>query len=290
MSTHIKLPLPANWREMRAKDLFDLNRPLLDQLPPPDQLPPELRRMVEQAKRHPIPEIVLRNAQLAMEKGPASWLDLPISMVASATETKTYPTTVGEVLEGIRAGKWEKIVKRVRDRHAKAFKDAEEEGKPDPAVAAKKAANSLKLKMPAVTWSGAFSERVDSAIETHSGFLCIDADNCAEPASTRAKLAADPYVQAAFISPTGTGCKALVRIPADANSHARGFAAARKHFNEAHGIAIDEACKTFPAFATWPTTPALSSDAKMPNSWSRCPKNSRKRQRRPKRPRATSKA
>jgi hypothetical protein len=184
-----------------------------------------------------------RNAQLAMEKGPASWLYLPISMVASATETKTYPTTVGEVLEGIRAGKWEKIVKRVRDRHDKAFRDAEEEGKPDPGVAAKKAAHSLKLKMPAVTWSGAFLERVDSAIETHSGFLCIDADNCTEPAGTRAKLAADPYVQAAFISPTGTGCKALVRIPADANSHAKGFAAARKHFSEAHGIAIDEACK-----------------------------------------------
>ena len=96
---------------------------------------------------------------------PSSWLDLPISMVSSATETKTYPTTFGEVLEGIRAGKWEKIVKRVQERYAKAFKTAEEEGKPDPAAAAKKAANSLKLKMPAVTCSGAFSERADSAIE-----------------------------------------------------------------------------------------------------------------------------
>ena len=89
----------------------------------------------------------------------SSWLGLPISMVASATETKTYPTTFGEALEGIRAGKWEKIVKRVRDCHAKAFKAAEEEGNPDPAAAAKKAAHNLKLKMPAVTWSGAFSER-----------------------------------------------------------------------------------------------------------------------------------
>ena len=59
----------------------------------------------------------------------------------------------------------------------------------------------------------------------------------------RAKLANDPYIQAAFISPTGTGCKALVRIPADASTHAGSFAAARKHFKEAHGITIDESCK-----------------------------------------------
>jgi hypothetical protein len=94
-----------------------------------------------------------------------------------------------------------------------------------------------------VTWSGAFSERVDSAIQSHSGFICVDVDNCQDPAEIRAKLANDPYIQAAFISPTGTGCKALVRIPPQADAHAQSFAAARKHFREAHGVTIDEACK-----------------------------------------------
>ena len=77
-------------------------------------------------------------------------------MVSSATETKTYPTTVGEVLDGIRSGKWEKIVKRVSAGYAKAFETAKEEGHPDPSIAAKKAANKLKRELPAVTFSGAF--------------------------------------------------------------------------------------------------------------------------------------
>ncbi len=177
------------------------------------------------------------------ENNTGGWRSVTISIVGSAVDTKTYPTTLGEVLEGIRTGKWEKIVKRVSAGYAKAFETAKEEGKPDPSIAAKKTANKLKRELPAVTFSGAFKERADSAIESHSGFICIDADNCAEPAGIRAKLANDPCVQAAFVSPTGTGCKALVRIPADASAHARSFAAARKHFKEAHGIAIDEACK-----------------------------------------------
>ena len=171
------------------------------------------------------------------------WSQLPVSMVASATKTETSSTTLGEVFEGIRTGKWEEPVKRVRERYAKAFKVAEEKGTLDPAAAAKEAVNKLKRDLPAVIPSGIFSKRADSAIEAHSGYICVDADNCAEPAVIRARLADDPCVQAAFVSPTGTGCKALVRIPADADTHERSFAAARKHFKEAHGIAIDEACK-----------------------------------------------
>ena len=96
----------------------------------------------------------------------SSWLDLPISMVSSAMETKTYPTTFGEVLKGIRAGKWERIVKRVRDRYASARKAAVEEGKPDPSAEAKKAANKLKLKMPAVTWSSLWNELTAQSLRT----------------------------------------------------------------------------------------------------------------------------
>jgi hypothetical protein len=62
----------------------------------------------------------------------SSWLKLPASMMSSATETKTDPTTCGEVLAGIRSGKWEKLVRRVRDGYAKAFETAVEEGKSNP--------------------------------------------------------------------------------------------------------------------------------------------------------------
>jgi hypothetical protein len=96
----------------------------------------------------------------------SSWLQLPISMVSSATETKTCPTTVGEVLAGIRSGKWAGPVKRVRDHYAKAYETAVEEGNPDPSAIAKRAVHRRKRDLPAVTFSGAFSRREDSAIES----------------------------------------------------------------------------------------------------------------------------
>ena len=73
--------------------------------------------------------------------------------------------------------------------------------------------------------------------------LCVDMDNCAAPAELRAKLATDKHVLAAFISPTGSGVKVLVRVKADASLHAASFAAARKHFGETFGVSVDEACK-----------------------------------------------
>jgi hypothetical protein len=173
----------------------------------------------------------------------SSWLQLPISMVSSATETKTCPTTVGEVLAGIRSGKWAGPVKRVRDHYAKAYETAVEEGNPDPSAIAKRAVHRRKRDLPAVTFSGAFSRREDSAIESHSGLLCVDVDNHDDCAGMRARMATDPFVQATFIAPTGSGIKALVRITPDTTTHTQSFAAARKHFEDAHGVSIDEACK-----------------------------------------------
>ena len=64
-----------------------------------------------------------------------------------------------------------KPVKRARDRYLKAHQEAEEEGSPDPAGAAKKAVNSIKRKLPAVTFSGEFSQRGNDHIITHSGLF-----------------------------------------------------------------------------------------------------------------------
>ena len=71
----------------------------------------------------------------------------------------------------------------------------------------------------------------------------MDLDKCASPAALRAKLAADEHIQAAFVSPTGRGIKALVRIQADASCHLASFRGARKYFAQSFGLAVDEACK-----------------------------------------------
>ena len=176
-------------------------------------------------------------------KTPSPWLDLTVSMVSAANETKTFPASIGEVFFGIRSGKWAKPVGRVRARYAKAFEAAVEEGNPDPVRVAKDAVNRLKSNLPGITFSGAFKRRANEEIEHHSGLLCIDCDNCQEAAELRANLALDPHIQAAFISPTGTGVKALVRICPDAATHVASFFAVEKYFLETYTVTIDKSCK-----------------------------------------------
>ena len=61
--------------------------------------------------------------------------------------------------------------------------------------------------------------------------------------SIREKLLQDKHVMACFVSPTGSGLKALIPIQADAGSHEASFRAAQRLFQERYGIAIDEQCK-----------------------------------------------
>jgi putative DNA primase/helicase len=172
-----------------------------------------------------------------------AWLTAEISMVASAKSIKTSRTTVAAVLRAIASGRWANEVNPIAAGYTKAIEAAQREGKADPVAAAKEAVREAKLRLPGILFSGRFERRAADAIQTHSGLLCLDMDNCAAPAELRAKIGADDYVQAAFISPTGSGLKVLVRVKADASVHVASFAAARKHFGEAYGVSVDEACK-----------------------------------------------
>jgi hypothetical protein len=93
-------------------------------------------------------------------------------------------------------------------------------------------------------FSGRFSRRASDALEQHSGLLCVDMDNCAAPAQLREKLAADKHVVSAFVSPTGSGAKVVVRVRTDASTHEANFAAAKQHFGGTFGVSVDEACRT----------------------------------------------
>jgi len=171
-----------------------------------------------------------------------SWQSVTVSIVGAAVDTDTHDITVAAALDGIRYGCWKNPVGKVRDRYEKAYKKAVEDGSPDPARAAKKGADSLKKKLPAITFSGLFKKRCDAGMLAHSGLICVDIDACSDLAALRDKLKSDPYIAAAFISPTGSGLKALVRTWADVTLHERSFLAARRHFKEAHSIEIDS-CK-----------------------------------------------
>jgi phage/plasmid-associated DNA primase len=93
--------------------------------------------------------------------------------------------------------------------------------------------------------SGRFSKRVRPAKDyllEHSGLLQCDIDDCAVE-SLRTDLAKDNFVAAFFLSPTGSGLKAIVRVKADADLHERSFLAAQEHFLQRYGVQIDRACR-----------------------------------------------
>ena len=138
------------------------------------------------------------------------WFDIEISMVGSATETKTESVTIGSVLEDIRDGRWKNPVGRVKENYSSEFAKAAHEGDPDPAATAKKAVNGAKKELPGILFSGKFSGGPTTNLRTHSGFLGLDLDNLGERLEPlRQRLKTDPHVQAFFASPTGTGIESF---------------------------------------------------------------------------------
>ena len=173
----------------------------------------------------------------------ADWSAVEVSMVAGAKKTETRSVAVGTVLADIQSGKWREEVNAVAAGYAKAYEATRRGGKLTRWPRPRRPVRKDKEKLPGILFSGSFSRRASDALEMHSGILCVDMDNCSAPSELRAKLTNDPHVLAAFVSPTGSGVKALVRVKADASVHADNFAAARKHFGKTFGVSVDEACK-----------------------------------------------
>ena len=67
---------------------------------------------------------------------------------------------------------------------------------------AKRAISGLKLGLPVVCVSGAFTQRRNEAIKEYSGLICIDIDDLRDNATqVRDRLSKDPYALLTFLSP-----------------------------------------------------------------------------------------
>jgi len=122
------------------------------------------------------------------------------------------------ILERIKdgAGATKDIVKRIRQEKNKAER------------------NEIKKLLPAICFSGTFKKRLDSALEQHSGLICLDFDGYAkqkELLKDKETISKNKYAFAVFISPSGNGLKVLVKIPADEENHVNYFNSLEKHFN-----------------------------------------------------------
>jgi hypothetical protein len=143
--------------------------------------------------------------------------------------------TIDAMIEEIRGGKYAEDVLNVRSL-------IKEHGKEHERV------KDAKLSLPAYILSGRIDGRVKDAMAEgrfhHSGFLQLDFDGIENPEAFRDDLIKDPYVIAAWISPSGGGVKgiaAMDQVSKD-DDHKAAFITAQKHY-AAKGWTLDTACK-----------------------------------------------
>ena len=149
-----------------------------------------------------------------------------VTIFRNIVETATpFHRPMDVVLDRIKDGATKDLVKRIRAEKNKSER------------------NILKKNLPAICFSGVFNKRNDASIQQHSGFICLDFDGYdkkKELIMYKENLSRDPYVYAAFVSPSGNGLKVIVPIPADPENHINYFNALQNHFDSPH---FDKTCK-----------------------------------------------
>jgi hypothetical protein len=85
-----------------------------------------------------------------------------ITIFKSITKTDTpYFVTPQDIIERIGSQKDIDLVEAIR-------KETDNDAR-----------NDIKRQLPAICWSGTFTHRADSALEDHSGLICLDFDKYA---------------------------------------------------------------------------------------------------------------
>jgi len=94
----------------------------------------------------------------------------------------------------------------------------------------KEKANKLKANLPSVCFSGKFGKnRKDDEIIEHSGYLVLDFDDVDDLRDKQTEIISKNFVYACWVSPSGKGLKALVKI-ADGEKHREHFSALQEIF------------------------------------------------------------
>lgn len=117
------------------------------------------------------------------------------------------------------------MIERVRGIHS-----VDQNGNPIPDKEA-------KLELPVVMYSGKFSGRKDNDLEEHSSVIVLDFDHINVDESKRV-LATDDYVLACWVSPSGDGLKALVKVSTP-SKHRDHFRAISSYMERQYGLEVD---------------------------------------------------
>jgi predicted P-loop ATPase len=100
----------------------------------------------------------------------------------------------------------------------------------------------LKKQLPCVTVSGVFKNgHAAKDLKEHSGLMQIDFDAVLNLKDLKEKICADIYTYACFISPSGTGLKAIVKIIPE--FHLESFEALTTYYAVKYNATMDAKCK-----------------------------------------------
>ena len=103
----------------------------------------------------------------------------------------------------------------------------------------KERSSRLKANLPSICFSGEFKEREDKKIIKHSGFICLDFDAIDDVIDFKSQICTNNYIYACWVSPSGNGIKALVKI-ADGTKHRQHFQSLQEQFPDIDPSGINE--------------------------------------------------
>lgn len=153
-------------------------------------------------------------------------LHTPVSFYSSVRNTVGTAFYLSDLVNNIKNGTYREQIQDLRN-------ETEEIKK-----------RSKKLALPAVTISGLFGiSRKESGLLHHSGLIQVDVDKIPDPHKLKSEIIADRFTLAAFISPSGTGLKVIIKIQPVAEKHRYLFSLLEKYFLLKYKLKIDQSCK-----------------------------------------------
>ena len=140
-----------------------------------------------------------------------------ITIFRNIRDTSTpFFRDLNSILERIKEGKSKDLIKQIRSEKNKEVRQ------------------ELKKSLPAICFSGTFNKRSDDSLIEHSGFICLDFDGYKtkkDMTAEKERLSKDKYVYSVFVSPSGNGLKAIIKIPKEPKNHKNYFISLERYFN-----------------------------------------------------------
>ncbi len=147
-------------------------------------------------------------------------MDFKFSVFKDLFKTKDTPYLVDlkKIVNRIKKGQSVEIINRVRS------------------AKSKKEADLIKQELPCILFSGEFAQRNGNGLIKASGLMCLDFDkyeNDEVMLQHKAILERNPHFVLIFVSPSGNGIKAVLRVEDNLtkDTYPKVFKAFQKEFN-----------------------------------------------------------